>query len=178
MGRFCPLNGVRPTQSLARDLIKMTRKQIRLALSVLFCVALIVTFFPIFYATYRNIERNTQLDAFGKLSKGIVTGHRRALHPYKSCQFEALVQYQVEDRAYLTVVGGCRPNVTDLPSGTTVNVRFLPTSPSVSAIELPGGVPGVSRVLWGALVFLSSVLAIAIFFVIREAKRLRVRSQQ
>jgi len=149
----------------------MTRKQIHATISILFCVALVVTFFPIFYSTYRNIERNTQLENFGKLSKGIVTGHRRALHPYKSCQFEALVQYQVADRAYLTVVNGCRPNVTDIPSGAAVDVRFLPTSPSVSTIELPGDVPSVNNVLWGTLVLLSSVLGIAIFVVIRSAMR-------
>lgn len=155
----------------------MTKKQIRSVISILFCVALIVTFFPILCLNYRHIERITQLEKLGTVSPGVVTGHRRALYPYKSCQFEALVQYQAADRTYLTTVGGCRINVTEIPKGAVVNVRYLPMSPNVSAIELDKRSFGGTGALWGILIFLSSMLVLSIVLVLRNAWRELPRNQ-
>ncbi len=154
----------------------MTKKQIRTVISILFCGALVVTMAPILCLNYRDIKRITQLEKFGHVSQGLVTGHRKALYPYKSCQFEALVQYQVAGRTYVSAIGGCRINATEIPKGTVVNVRYLPTSPSVSSIEPGKGTSGGTSVLWGTLVFLSSILAIAIVLVLRDVWRERPKS--
>lgn len=154
----------------------MTKKQIRSVIAILFCVALIATMAPILCLNYRDIERITQLEKFGHVTQGLVTGHRKALYPYKNCQFEALVQYQVAGKAYVTTTGGCRINASEMPKGTVVNVRYLPTSPKVSAIELGKSFSGGPSVLWGTLVFLSSILVIAIVLVLRDAWRKRPES--
>lgn len=86
---------------------------------------------------YDGIKNTRQLRENGRTITGRVTAHG-TLPAGKGCRDQADIGYTVAGSTYTARITGCGASPHNLPVGREVDVRYLPFSPSISQVTVPG----------------------------------------
>lgn len=126
-------------------------------------------------AYYEGIKNARLLREHGRTITGHVTAHN-TLPSGKGCRTQTDIGYAVQGSVYTVRIAGCA-SARDLPIGREVDVRYLPYSPSIAAVTVPGA--STPQYDWTSFLFLSGSLVLLLMGVGREwMKRTNARNKK
>jgi len=140
----------------------------KLWICTLFAAVLVVFSTKKIPAAYEEIKNERLLLSQGRTITGRVIGHHM-LPSGRDCRTQADIGYTVDGSAYTVRITGCGASARHLPVGREVDVQFLPFSPSIAKVTVPGA--STPTYGWNDLLLLLGSLVLLLIGIGREWMR-------